>query len=533
MTAPTRARVAVASVVFALVVLAVLLSLRIRFRAWPEILVPSYLCGRGWLLYRDIKVVHSPLPIGVLAAISRTIGFRAGILRICGFVPLAAILFQLRRHGREREWSLPAHVFAGLSFVATYFAWDGNAIYPEVFLATLAIPIFAALRRGDDSDIRRAGWLLSAALMIKQPSVFAVLFAAAWVLFRRRAALTSFLLRVAALPVACLLFFAAAGSARDFLRWTVVVPLVYYRGRTALGIQPSQTGIVLAGALPLFAAFVLPAARVEKRRDTFLLAGLTLSFALLAFPHFELVHLLAAVPLLAVASGEVLTRRLCEAGPGAGLRDSEGKRGPLPGPSPAGGGWPKAGRGAAEGPTTPKRFVATAGRGGFAPGPALAVIAARAGVALSILLGAVYLATDAAAGEMSFWNPKQDEAVLGPISALPPAPLFLYGLDQNLFPRSGRVPPGGLYSNPDLWVHYLVDGLENRQVRILRDHPETIVLRGTQAPTETPARALPRFLAKNYIAEPFTRDGVERLIPRPDAVPILRPAERRRPGDAP
>jgi len=453
------------------------LSLRIRFRAWPEVLVPSYLCGRGWLLYRDIKVVHAPLSIAVLAAVSRSVGFSARSLRVLGLLPVAAILFALRRHGRGRGWSFPAQACAAILFVLLDFAWDGNAIYPEVFLAALAIPIFSALLRGEDGDIRFAGWLFGAALSIKQPALFAFLFASAWVAFRRRRILPSFLIRAAAVPSAFFLFFLAAGAGRDFLRWTLEVPFVYYRGRTSLGIQPEQAEIVLAGVLPLAALIAIAVGQRRDRDGVFLLGGLAVGFALLAFPHFDMVHLVAAVPLLAVGAGEVLT----------------------PGPSPQ--------------VVAALTSQGERGRGGRQAGVRIAAIA------LSILLNAAFLATDTSAGEMSFWSSKEDDEAVARLARLPPAPLFLYGADQNLFIRSERVPPGGLYSNPDLWVHYLVGGLEAEQVGILRAHADTIVLRGRGTPLETPGRRLPAFLESRYSAEAFGPGGIRRLRPRPTSGP--------------
>ncbi len=374
-----------------------------------------------------------------------------------------------------------------------YFAWDGNAIYPEVFLAALAIPIFSALLRGEDRDIRFAGWLFGAALSIKQPALFAFLFASAWVAFRKRRLLASFVMRAAAIPSAFFLLFLAAGAGRDFLRWTLEVPILYYRGRTSLGIQPAQAEIVLAGLIPL-AALIALAVRNHRARDaTFLLAGLSAGFALLAFPHFEMVHLVAAVPLLAVAAGEAMNS-VARVPPHPVLRRFAPESHPLP-----------RGRGKGEG---------APGRDGEAGG-GLATVVGAAAVGLSILLNAAFLATDTSAGEMSFWSSKEDDEALARLAGLPSSPLFLYGVDQNLFVRSNRVPPGGLYSNPDLWVHYLVGGLEAEQARILRDHPETIVLRGRGTPLETPGRLLPAFLESHYSAEDFGMGGIRRLRPRP------------------
>ncbi len=153
-----------------------------------------------------------------------------------------------------------------------------------------------------------------------------------------------------------------------------------------------------------------------------------------------------------------------------------------------------------------------------------------AAVALSILLNAAFLATDTSAGEMSFWSSKENDEAVARLATLPPSPLFLYGVDQNLFIRSGRVPPGGLYSNPDLWVHYLVGGLEEEQVRILRAHPETIVLKGRGTPLETPRRLLSSFLATRYVSRVFVAGWIQRL--RRDPVPLSRfpkPSARPRP----
>jgi hypothetical protein len=483
-SSPRRERLLARAIFLGLLAVAAVLSLRIRFRAWPEVLVPSYLCGRGWMLYRDVKVVHSPLLIGFVAAVSRAFGLGAPGLRILGFLPVAGVVFALGRQARARGWSLAARVSAALYFILIFFVWDGNAIYPEVFLAALAIPIFAELRRGEDQDVRRAGWLFGIALMVKQPSLFALVFAAAWIFFRRREHLRPFVLRAAAAPAACLLFFVAAGAGRDFLRWTLVIPFVAYRGKTTLGIQSAQAGTVLAGILPLL-LWAVPAIRREhERSSSLLLTGLIATFAMPAFPHFEMVHLVAAVPLLAVVAGEAVAWKTCEGGPGASLRDPEGKR------------------------------TAAEGRVGLATGPPRLARGAAVAVGLSIFMSGAYLATDSSAGEMSFWSSKQNEAVLSRLAELPPAPLFLYGLDQNLFVRSGRLPPGGLYSNPDLWYHYLVDDLEGRQARILRDHPETIVLKGTATPAETPHRLLPNFLATHYWPEEFIRGAVERLRPQ-------------------
>jgi hypothetical protein len=178
----------------------------------------------------------------------------------------------------------------------------------------------------------------------------------------------------------------------------------------------------------------------------------------MAYPKFELVHLVPAAPILAVAAGEAFASARLAAPP---LR-----------------------------------------------------LAAAIPVAL-IGLEAAFLATDTSAGEIAFWSSKEDDAIVRALAALPPAPLYLYGPDQNLFIRSGRVPPGRLYANPDLWYQLRAENLEDRQIAALRDHPETIVLSGGPGTVDTgdSGKRLERWLEDAFDRMP-ERGGLPRLVPK-------------------
>ena len=453
--------------VITLFALQVLLAFHIRLRAWPETLVPAWLVSRGWMLYRDVKFAHTPLWIGVEALIGRALGFNAPALRVLSLGPAFLAHAALWRAGGKRGWRTGARIGASLFFLATFYLWDGNAVYPDVAIAALAIPAFLALERRTPRGAASAGLLLGAAVAIKQPAALALLAAAVWVAATARPLLGR-LLVFAAIPLAaCAAVFAAAGGLREMLLWTVVVPLRDYRGRTNLGIGEAQVPFVLLGALTLAAYLAFGRrGRVGSPPSSSLLILLTLGFAAMAYPKFELVHLIAAVPLLAVAAGETFdaARRL--------------------------------------------------------PGAARLAAAIPAVV---IALDAAFLATDTSSGEISFWNSAADDAIVRRLAALPPAPLYLYGPDQNLFIRSGRVPPGGLYANPDLWYQLRAEDLEARQIAVLRAHPETIVLSSGPGSIQTgdAGKRLEAFLSANYRA-PDGRRTANRLAPRPESPPPAR-----------
>jgi len=179
----------------------------------------------------------------------------------------------------------------------------------------------------------------------------------------------------------------------------------------------------------------------------------------MAYPKFELVHLIAAVPVLAVAAGETFEES--------------------------------------------------------ARAPVVLRLAAAIPAAVIALDGA-FLATDTSSGEISYWSSSTDDAIVRRLEAEPPAPLYLHGPDQNLFIRAGRLPPGRLYANPDLWYQLRGEDLEDRQIAILRSHPEAIVLSAGPGSVQTgdAGRELERWIADGYRTEGSWPSGVSRRVRR-------------------
>ncbi len=401
--------------------IAIALSFHMRLRAWPETLVPAYLVSHGWTLYRDVKFAHTPLWIGFEALVALLFRITPASLRALALLPAIAAYLGVWVAGRRLGWSMTSRVVASLFFVATFYLWDANAVYPDVAIAALSIPAYFALRWLDERGAIAAGLLLGCAAAIKQPAAVAAAVAAVWLAARAPRLLPRFILAAAAPLGICGVVMLLAGAGRDSFLWTVIVPLRDYRGRTNLPMNGAQAQFVWLGLLPLALLLILVLRRrsAGNKSDALLLAALAAGFATMALPKFELVHLVPAVPLLALAAGGCFeeTRRL-------------------------GGAWK------------------------FARALPLVVIA----------LDFCFLATDTSAGEISYWESPADDAIVARLAALPPAPLYLYGPDQNIFIRSERLPPGRIYSNPDLWYHFRADDLERRQIDALRRHPEAIIL---------------------------------------------------------
>src|SRR5205085_7618666 len=95
----------------------------------------------------------------------------------------------------------------------------------------------------------------------------------------RPAALARFLL-FGGLPFAiCIAIYEVAGSGREFILWTVIVPFRDYGGRTGLPINAAQIPWVTLGFLPLAALLAIgPRSRNEGRSSNLLLLLLTFGF---------------------------------------------------------------------------------------------------------------------------------------------------------------------------------------------------------------------------------------------------------------
>src|SRR5262249_6149845 len=99
-----------------------------RSVAWPEVTTPAYLWSRGWLLYRDVKFLHTPGLIGLLALAFRIGGPQTWIVRAF------AIAGPLVGHGCVLRYTrgLPVfrRVLVSSFYVASMFVADGHAVWP-------------------------------------------------------------------------------------------------------------------------------------------------------------------------------------------------------------------------------------------------------------------------------------------------------------------------------------------------------------------------------------------------------------------
>src|SRR5262249_13437601 len=164
----TRARVLEVGVLL----LHLALVLVLRSVAWPEVTTPGYLWSRGWLLYRDIKFLHTPGLMALLALAFRAFGPQTWVVKAFAVAgPLAAHALVL---AHTRGLSVLRRVLVSAFFLTALLMSDGNAVWPTVLMTVLALPIAADLTRG---RFLRAGLAIGAVILLKQTGAFVLVVA--------------------------------------------------------------------------------------------------------------------------------------------------------------------------------------------------------------------------------------------------------------------------------------------------------------------------------------------------------------------
>lgn len=403
---------------FALAVLALqaALALRLRVVAWPEVTTPGYLWSRGLLMYRDIKLQHTPGTTGALALGFLAFGARAAFLR--GFAILPALVAHGFVLAQTRSLRLLHRALASAFFLAIFYASDGNAVWPTPILAALAIPIASELTR---RRAVRAGLLFGLAILFKQTAAYALLLAVLWLWAERRRGEAARVFLAACVPYfAALAVFAALGAGGEMLRWTILVPFTIHPAIEAFRPGFWTVATLLIGFLPLAAETARerldepPEAIPSARALLVVGAGL----ALICYPRFDSLQTVASVPCLAVGAARLMSRR-----------------------------------------------------------PALLSRSAAAFTAtLALSRGAVLASGGGFDGKVLFWNDEPAfEALVARLSALPRDTPLHSELWGNVLPRAGLLPPGRLYEHPWFYWFFSVERLGER-IREAAAKPGTVVV---------------------------------------------------------
>jgi hypothetical protein len=392
---------------------------QLRVTAWPEVTTPGYLISRGLLLYRDIKFVHTPALMELLAGAFAVFGVSADTVRVVSIAwPIAAHAALLHE---TRAFRTVDRLWASGFFLSMFYAWQGSSLWPTVAIAALAIPIANALGR---DRLRAAGLWIGLAILFKQTAALLLVVVVLRFAMRKRASATPAVLAWASLPYVLVgLLFAGLGAGRNFVHWTLLIPFQLHEDILLAPTVPLVVAVVAAFTPTLFEALLERPGEYEVSVRWHLLVAIGLLLA--GYPRFQTLELVACLPCLAVGAARLLNRR-----------------------------------------EYPFRALSHA---------MLAAITLP--VALTVALG------DRFDGRVVFWNDDPTiAALLLPLRILPPETPLLLDLWPNVLPLSGLLPPGRLYVHPWLPYLFEFDDVQKTITHTAYAHPTAFVGRyGTRS----------------------------------------------------
>jgi hypothetical protein len=270
-------------------------SFTMRGTAWPEVTTPAYLMSRGLLLYRDIKFVHTPGMMAVMALLWRIFPGELGLRAFMLLFPLLGHLGVLVATQRQPKAN---RVLASGFFLVFFYGWGGSAVWPTPVIAAMAVPLLLALEK---EQYARAGAWLGLMIVCKQTAAYALVAVLIALLVGKKWRQAILVGCIAATPYALAgLLFATLGAGRDYIRWTLVVPFTILH---TIVVLPSPLSTVM---YPLALAFLPTLIFTICLRKIPWLLIVALGLSLVAIPRFAYVQLVGAVPCLALGSARML-----------------------------------------------------------------------------------------------------------------------------------------------------------------------------------------------------------------------------------
>ena len=270
-----------------------LLLLSTQFTAWPEMLFWPYLVLKGWLPYKDIGIVHSPLLVLELSFFYKVFGLRILQQKIFTWlliVVLDLLLFKLSKKLFDTQKALLTLFF----FIVLQVYYDGNGVWFDHALAIFPISIFYLLEK---KRFFLTGLCWAIAFLTKQTAFwFLIPIFYSLCLSRHKKQFSSSFAQ-AVLLIGCILFVGLAifGLQKDYLHWAIafgIGTLPKFSGRLP------ETKVLLMSFLPYL--FFIPLI-VAKKKKYFTILLWAMVGMMGTFPRFELFHFQPALPFIALS----------------------------------------------------------------------------------------------------------------------------------------------------------------------------------------------------------------------------------------
>lgn len=284
---------------FLIIILAfhLLLLFRLKFTAWPEMLLWPYLMLHGLLPYKDIAIVHTPNLIVDLAVFYKLFG--VGFDQLKYFTWALILISDLTVFLVVKKlWSEKIAVLSTFSFVILSLLFDVNGLWFDLLLTPLSLILFFLIKK-KKFFVAGAIWAL---MFFTKQTAFWFLIPVAVEFLRDQKTKKQFVQFPFGISLAFVLFLTLisfAGIITDFYKWAI------YFG---IFILPRSQGQIQAPNLKsliycLYPFLLFIPNFLDKKKENLSILVWAVAGALGAYPRFEYFHFLPATTFLAITTG--------------------------------------------------------------------------------------------------------------------------------------------------------------------------------------------------------------------------------------
>lgn len=280
-----------------IIILHLLVLSKLKFTAWPEMLLWPYLVLHGWMPYKDIAIAHTPLLIMGLSVFYKIFGSNIEQLRLFTWAVIIAgdlVVFWVVNKLRNAKTAV-----AALSlFVVLLTVFDANGLWFDLMLVPLSLFTYFLIT---NKKFLWAGTVWAVMFFTKQTAVWFLIPIGIEIWLNKknykRCALMFFYGTMLVLSVV-ILYLWVFGMLSYFYDWAIHFGIFI--------LPKSQGQIQLPGIKSLVISmypFLLFAPLIQKKRTDIALLVWAVAGGMGAYPRFEYFHFLPAIPFLSVAGG--------------------------------------------------------------------------------------------------------------------------------------------------------------------------------------------------------------------------------------
>ena len=276
-----------------ILILHLILLVKLKFTAWPEMLLWPYALLKGLLPYRDMAIAHTPLLLGKLAIFYQIFG--VGILQLKIFTWILILFTDIVLYLISRKlWGKKVAFTALAVFSIWQLFFDGNGLWFDLFLAPVALILYYLVK---SKRFFLAGIIFGLGILSKQTFVWFII----PVLFSK-INYKQFIFGGILVGVLFSLLLLPLGIFQGFINWAINFGIFILPGSLGQINLPDIKNLMVS----IFPFTILILTLFVNKLKNINLITWAIFGSLGAYPRFEYFHFQPAIPFLAMGTALVI-----------------------------------------------------------------------------------------------------------------------------------------------------------------------------------------------------------------------------------